>query len=179
MGVTRTVLVQYRYISSSPSSSKVSASYNHPFDSCSARIDWPRPDWYVEYTNCSDKADVTPIATTSTDAITPPRYKASPSAGRPSPSLTSSRQDSPRSVSLGTPSPAQEKLGTSTTSSFGTYSTPTQRRPRSSSGLTGRKFASGVGGSPLGIGGSPHSSGTGLLDSPASRKASMEVFFRG
>jgi hypothetical protein len=122
--------------------------------------------------------DITPIATTIVDTITPPRYKASPSGSRPSPRLAQSRQESPRSVSLGTPSPAPQQFGASTASSFGTYSSPIQPRPRSSSALTGRKFASGVGGSPLGIGGSPLSSGTGLLESPA-RKASMEVFFRG
>jgi hypothetical protein len=124
--------------------------------------------------------DVTPIATSIKETITPPRYKASPSGGsRPSPSLTPSRADSPRSVSVGTPSPAQRQLNASGNSSFGTYSTPIQSRPRSSSGLSGRRLASGVGGSPLGIGASPLATGPGVLESPASRKASMEVFFRG
>jgi len=126
-------------------------------------------------------ADITPIATSLTDTITPPRYKASPSGTRPSPRLTpsASTSGSPRSVSLGTPSPPQRQFSASMSSSIGTFSTPIQTRPRSSSGLAGRKLASGVGGSPLGIGGSPLSSGTGVLESPASRKASMEVFFRG
>jgi len=120
-----------------------------------------------------DNADITPIATIA-DTITPPRYKASPSGTRSSPRLTAS----PRSVSLGTPTSAQKQF-TSSPSSLGTFSTPVQPRPRSSSGLAGRKFASGVGGSPLGLGGSPLGSGTGGFDSPTSRKASMEVFFRG
>jgi len=119
-----------------------------------------------------DKTDVTPIATTLTDTITPPRYKASPAGSRPSP-----KTDSPRSVSLGSPSPAQRQFSNSP-SSLGTFSTPAQQRPRSASGLAGRKFASGVGGSPLGLGGSPLGSGTGGFDSPTSRKASMEVFYR-
>src|SRR5271170_382895 len=125
--------------------------------------------------------DITPIATSLTDTITPPRYKASPSGSRPSPHIAPSASASPRSVSLGTPSPPQRQFSASMSSSIGTFSTPIQQRPRSSSGLAGRKFVSGVGGSPLGIGGSPLSSGsgTGVLESPASRKASMEVFFRG
>jgi len=123
-----------------------------------------------------DKNDITPIATTLNETITPPRYKASPSGTRPPLRLTPSGKESPGSVSLGTPSPPQRAFQSSTTSSFGTFNTPIQPRPRSSSGLAGRKIASGVGGSPLGLGASPLSS---AFDSPTSRKASMEVFYRG
>lgn len=126
----------------------------------------------------ADIVDITPIATPN-DTITPPRYKASPSQSRPTSQPRPSPRDSPRSVSVSTPSPAQRAFNVSTTSSLVTFSTPISQRQRSSSALTGRKFAAGVGGSPLGLG-SPLSVGaSGIMDSPSSRKASMEVFFRG